>query len=107
MNKQFCAKLGLSQDVKLFIEKFLGIVGAQRGERERLAGIISYPNEMEYLILWARLIWISHMKAIKRWLPFMGRREEKMSIKLILLERMKQEAAQVRLAPVALWEVCV
>lgn len=37
----------------------------------------------------------------------MGLREEKMSIKLILLERMKGEAAQVRLALVALWEVCV
>lgn len=93
MNKHFCAKLGLSQDLKLFIQKFLDIVGTQRGERERLAGIISYPNEMEYLILWACLIWISHMKAIKRWLPFMGLREQKMSIKLILLERMKQEAA--------------
>lgn len=47
------------------------------------------------------------MKAIKRWLPFMGLREEKMSIKLILLERMKQEAAWERLALVALWEACV
>lgn len=92
MNKQFCAKLGLSQDVKLFTEKFLGFVGAWRRKRKRLAVIISYPNEVEYLVLWACLIWISHMKAIKWWLPFLGRQEEKMSIKLILLERMKQEA---------------
>lgn len=36
------------------------------------------------------------MKAIKRWLQFMGRRGEKTSIKLILLERMKREAAESR-----------
>lgn len=48
--------------------------------KERYVGIISYPNEMEYLILWACLIWINHMKAIKRRLPFMGWREQKMSI---------------------------
>lgn len=48
--------------------------------KERFVGIISYPNEMEYLILWPCLIWINHMKAIKRRLPFMGWREQKMSI---------------------------
>lgn len=37
------------------------------------------------------------MKAIKRRLPFMGWGEQKMSIKLILLERMKQEPANYAL----------
>jgi hypothetical protein len=41
-------------------------------ERERFGGITSHPNEIEYLILWAWLIWISHMKAIKLRLPFDG-----------------------------------
>lgn len=94
LNKQFCVQLGLSPDLKLFTPKFFGIVArCAKKCGGGLARIISDPNEMEYLILWPCLIWISHMKAIKRWLPFMGRREEKMSIKLILLERMKREAA--------------
>lgn len=52
---------------------------AEKG-KERFVEIINYPNEMEYLILWACLIWINHMKAIKQRLPFMGWWEEKMSI---------------------------
>lgn len=48
---------------------------AHSEEKERFGGITGHSNEMEYRILWACLIWISHMKAIKRRLPLTGWRE--------------------------------
>lgn len=55
-----------------FIHSSVLVLQAHEVGKERFVGITSYPNEMEYLILWACLIWINHMKAIKRRLPFRG-----------------------------------
>lgn len=43
------------------------------------------------MFLWSCLIWINHMKAIKQRLPFTGWLEQKLSIKPLRPENMKQD----------------